>query len=110
MLLPYLVGGIGEQSITTRAGVGAEDVNPAIFFLCGVNQGGHLGFVGDIAGHAVAADLCRCLSYCVCIQVREHDTGGTFLQKRFRHGFADAAATAGDDNNFIFEFHVPPIK
>jgi hypothetical protein len=103
--LPDRVLRVREQALPAGTRVGAEQVDPAVLLERGVDEGLHLGLVGDVAGPMIAAELRRRGRHGVRRQIREHHRTCPLVQKRLRHGLADAAAAAGDHRDPVVEFH-----
>ena len=91
-----------------NAGVGTEQIDRADIAFGLLNHPHYISLLGHIRAHGNRADLGSDLSRPGCVQVHHHDRPRALGRKAPTQGFTDATRSAGDDDDFLFEFHPQP--
>ena len=102
--LPRLVRGF-RAAADADAGVGAEEVDGAVFGFDAFDEVADIVFLGDVRLEGDAADLGRDRFRAGAVEIGADDAFGTFLGEALRHRAADAARRAGDDDGLVLELH-----
>ena len=104
--------GVGRVLVLPHgnAGIGAEQVDAAVFLGHLRHQRLDLGFVGDVGGHGRGdgADAVHRLLGAGGVAVGNDDGCGMVFGEALAHGAADARSAAGDDDDLVGELHSFP--
>src|SRR5262245_18850063 len=104
-LAPAFVRDLFETGHSTDARVRAEEINGAESLIGFCDQGDNVDFARDIGFDSYAVDLGGDLRGRFEINVCDYDGARAFGREASAQRAAYAVRAAGDDHNFVLQFH-----